>query len=45
MDYLFALNHTAQEKTLAVPPGWKPLVGGPVLGPYGFSLFAVEREG
>jgi beta-galactosidase len=42
-DYLFALNHTAEEKTLVVPGGWKPLVGSPALGPYGFSVFAVER--
>jgi len=42
-DYLFALNHTARGKTLELPRGWKPLVGGPVLGPYGFSVFAVER--
>jgi beta-galactosidase len=42
-DYLFALNHTPEEKTLSVPRGWKPLVGGAVLGPYGFSVFTAER--
>jgi beta-galactosidase len=42
-DYLFALNHTAEEKRLQVPHGWKPLVGGTVLGSYGFSVFAAAR--
>lgn len=42
-DYLFALNHTAEGKRLQVPRGWQRLVGGPVLGSYGFSVFAVER--
>ena len=44
-DYIFALNHTDDSQVVPVPDSWKALVGGPDLGPYGFSVFSVKRPG
>jgi beta-galactosidase len=42
-DYLFAMNHGDQPRVFAPDSGWRPVIGGTELGPFGFSLFERPR--
>jgi Beta-galactosidase len=42
-DYLFALNHSGEERVLSQSAEWRPLVGSSRLGPYSFCLFKAKR--
>ena len=42
-DYIFALNHSAKEKTIEVDDDWERLINNEKLEPYGYALFKVER--
>jgi beta-galactosidase len=44
-DYIFALNHTKEAKSLIVDPSWESRIGTGEIGPYGFSLFRAAAQG
>ncbi len=43
-DYIFALNHSTEEKIIEVDDSWERLINDEKLKPYGYSLFKVENN-
>jgi len=42
-DYVFALNHSSEARSVDAPPSWKKIVGESILGPRSFSVYRIDR--